>query len=97
MTRKTPYYTSEFKAEAVRMARENGKPVRHTARDIGISETALRNWIKQVVIDEGKGPTGALTTEEKEELVRLRREMRQLKMERDFLKKACSFFARENA
>jgi transposase-like protein len=97
MSNKKPYYTPEYKAEAVRLARENQKPVSHTAKDIGLSESALRKWIRQADIDEGKGPEGALTTDEKAELCRLRRENRQIQMERDFLKKAAAFFARENS
>jgi transposase len=97
MARKRPYYTPEFKAEAVRLIRESDKSVGMIAKDIGVAETTLRKWVKQADIDEGKGPEGALTTEEKQELARLRRENRQLKMERDFLKKAAAFFAKENS
>jgi len=97
MGRKRPYYTPEFKAEAVRLVRESQKPASIIAKDIGVSESALRTWVRQTDIDEGKGPEGALTTEEKAELGRLRRENRQLKLERDFLKKVSSFFARENS
>ena len=97
MGRKRPYYTPEFKAEAVRLVRESQKPASIIAKDIGVSESALRTWVRQADIDEGKGPEGALTTEEKAELTRLRRENRQLTMERDFLKKVSSFFARENS
>jgi len=95
--KKRPTYTSEFKAEAARLARNGGKPVAEAAKDIGVSETALRRWMAQSDIDEGNGPAGALTTEEREELKRLRREVRQVTMERDFLKKATAFFARENS
>jgi transposase len=97
MEKKRKRYTAEFKAEAVRVARENKKPIYQQAMDIGVSDTALRRWIRQDDIDQGKGPAGALTTEEREELTRLRRENRQVKMERDFLKKASAFFARESA
>jgi len=95
--RKRPTYTREFKAEAARLARQEDKSVGETARDIGISETALRRWMAQAEIDEGNGPAGALTTEERHELTRLRREVRQVTMERDFLKKAAAFFAKENS
>jgi transposase len=64
---------------------------------MGVSETALRRWMEQAEIDEGNGPAGALTTAERQELTRLRRELRQVTMERDFLKKAASFFARESS
>jgi transposase len=67
------------------------------ARDIGIAATTLGKWTTQAEIDAGRGPKGALTTEEHEELIRLRRENRQVKQERDFLKKATAFFARENS
>lgn len=93
--KKRPTYTSEFKAEAARLARNGGKPVAEAAKDIGVSETALRRWMAQSDIDEGNVPAGALTTAERQELTRLRREVRQVTMERDFLKKAASFFARE--
>ena len=65
------------------------------ARDLDLTETALRHWVKQADIDEGHGPKDALTTEEKEEVRRLRREVRTLRMERDFLKKAAVFFAKD--
>ncbi len=96
MGRKKPYYTPEFKTEAVALSRKSEKPLNQVAEDIGVSESALRKWARQATIDEGNG-SGALTTSEREELVRLRREYRQVKMERDFLKKAASFFARENS
>ena len=56
------------------------------ARDLDLTETALRSWVRQGAIDAGRGPAGALTTEEREELGRLRRENRTLRMERDILK-----------
>lgn len=87
-------YPAEQKADAVRLAREVGN-VSKVARDLGIHETTLHNWVKQAKIDEGGGPEGALTTDEREELRRLRRENRTLEMERDFLKGAAVFFAKE--
>jgi transposase len=87
-------FTPEQKADAVRMVREVGNLSR-VARDLGLTETTLRNWVKQAEIDEGRGPEGALTTEEREELRRLRRENRTLQMERDFLKKAAAFLAKD--
>jgi transposase len=65
------------------------------ARDLDLTESSLRNWVKQADIDAGQGPEGALTTEELEELRRLRRRVRILEMERDFAKKAAAFFARD--
>ena len=92
--RKRRSFTAEEKADAVRMVRKTGNLAK-TARDLDLTETALRNWVKQAEIDEGSGPEGALTTEELQELRRLRREVRILKMERDFAKKAAAFFAKD--
>ena len=92
--RKRRRYTAEQKADAVRLVREVGN-VAQVARDLEIHATTLNRWVRQAEIDEGRGPDGALTTEEREELRRLRRENRTLKMERDFLKKAAAFFAKD--
>ena len=92
--RKRRKFTVEQKADAVRMVREVGN-LAQVARDLELTETSLRNWAKQADIDEGRGPNGALTTEEREELRGLRRKVRTLEMERDFAKKAAAFFARE--
>ena len=82
--RKRREYTLEQKADAVRLVREVGN-LAQVARDLDLTESALRSWVKQADIDEGHGPEGALTTEEREELRRLRRENRTLQQERDFL------------
>ena len=66
------------------------------ARDLDLTETALREWVRRADIDAGKGPAGALTTAEREELARLRRENKRLQMERDILKAAATFFAKES-
>ena len=95
--RKRPTYTKEFKAEAVELALKVDKSIADTARDIGISESGLRRWIEQAQIDSGDNPTEALTSTERQELNRIRRELRQVKMERDFLKKVATFFAREDS
>lgn len=87
-------YTPEQKADAVRMVRQAGN-LSKIARDLDLTESSLRNWVQQAEVDEGHGPEGALTSEEREELRRLRRENRTLEMERDFLKKAAAFFAKE--
>jgi len=92
--RKRRQYTPEQKADAVRMVREVGNAAQ-VARDLEIHETTLHRWMKQADIDEGQGPEGALTTEEREELSRLRRRVRTLEMERDFAKKAAAFFAKD--
>jgi transposase-like protein len=95
--RKRRSFNEEFKAEAVRLVREGGKSVPQVARDLDLTDSALRNWVRQAEVDEGKGPAGALTTAEREEFARLRKEVRQLTMERDFLKKAAAFFAKEGS
>lgn len=92
--RKRRQYTPEQKADAVRLVREVGNLAK-VARDLDLTESSLRNWVQRADIDEGHGPEGALTSDEREELRRLRRENRTLEMERDFLKKAAAFFAKE--
>lgn len=92
--RKRRNFTPEEKADAVRLVREVGNLAK-VARDLDLTETSLRDWVKQAEIDEGNGPEGALTTEELQELRRLRREVRILRMERDFAKKAAAFFAKD--
>ena len=88
-------FSKEFKLEAVKLVKVGGLSVNAAARDLGIYPTALRGWVKQYEIDHGEGPAGALSTQEREELRRLRQENRQLRMEREILKKATAFFAKE--
>jgi transposase len=95
--RKRRSFNPEFRAEAVRLVREGTKSLPQVAKDLDLTESALRNWVNQAEVDEGKAPAGALTTAEREELARLRKENRQLQMERDFLKKAAAFFAKEGS
>jgi transposase-like protein len=95
--RKRRAFTTEFKAQAVRVVRESGKPIGTVARELDLTETALRSWVRQAEVDAGRGAAGALTTDERTELGQLRREVRTLRMERDILKKATAFFARESA
>ena len=92
--RKRRTFTAEQKADAVRLVREAGS-FSQVARDLDLNETSLRNWVRQAGIDEQQDPAGPLTSEERAELRRLRRENRTLEMERDFLKKAAAFFAKE--
>ena len=95
--RKRRAFTTEFKAGAVRLVQESGKSVPTVARELDLTETALRSWVRQAEVDAGRGAPGALTSEEREELGRLRRETRTLRMERETLKKAAAFFAKESA
>jgi transposase len=88
-------FTPEFKAEAVKVVQQSGKSVARVARELDLTETALRRWVEQAEVDAGRGGDGALTSDERAELAQLRREVRTLRMERDILKKATAFFAKE--
>jgi len=90
-------FTDEFKAGAVRLVLDEGKTIPQVARDLDLTESALRNWVERARVDRGKGKPGALTTAEQEELAALRKRVRQLELERDILKKAAAFFAKENS
>lgn len=87
-------YPAEFRERAVELARLREKPVKQLAADLGISDQTLHNWLNQADIDAGRRE--GLTTEERAELVRLRRANRVLEMENEILKRAAAFFAREN-
>ena len=76
---------------------DEGKTVPQVARDLDLTESSVRNWVERARADRGKGKPGVLTTAEKEELAALRKRVRQLEMERDILKKAAAFFAKENS
>jgi len=89
-------FTKEYKAEVVDLIRAGDKSVGAVCRDLDLTETAVRRWVKQAEVDSGRGPAGALTTAEQEELRQLRRENRELRMEREILKKATAFFAKES-
>lgn len=92
-TRRT--YTPEQRQSAVAAYRAC-ESYAQVARDLDIHASVLRTWVKQAEIDEGGGPAGALTTDERAELAQLRRDNRRLAQERDFLKKAAAFFARDD-
>lgn len=87
-------FTDEFKAGAVRLVLDEGKTVAQVARDLDLTASALSGWVRQARADRDGGKSG-ITTEEKAELARLRKENRQLRVERDILKKAAAFFAKE--
>ena len=90
-------YTPEFKAGAVRLVLEEKRTIASVGNDLGVHDSVVAYWVKQARADAGRGPPGAMTTSEKEELAKLRKENRVLRMERDILKKAAAFFAKENA
>jgi transposase len=87
-------FDDDFKAQAVRLVLDEGKTVGAAARDLDLTETALREWVKRAQAERTNGRTG-LTTAEREELARLRKENRILREEREILKKAAAFFANE--
>lgn len=88
-------YTDQQKAEAVEIVVSTKQSVRQVARNLGIAESSLSRWVRESQGNsEAKSP-GALSRDERQELVQLRRQVKQLEMERDFLKKAAAFFARE--
>ena len=93
--RKRRSFTKEFRAEVVELCERGDRSIGQVARDLDLTETAVRSWVKQAAVDRGDGPAGALTTDEREELRRLRRENRQLREDRETLKKAAAFFAKE--
>jgi transposase len=94
--RKRRAFTKEFKAETIRLVVEGGRSIPEVARDLDLTESALRAWVRQAEGDAGRGKPRALTTEGREELGRLRREVKTLRLEREILKKAAAFFAKEN-
>jgi transposase-like protein len=94
--RKRRAFTDEFKARTVQLVGDSGKSIGVVARELDLTESAVRAWVRQTAIDGGQGAAGRLTTEEREELVRLRGEVRTLRQERDILKKATAFFAKES-
>lgn len=89
---RTPY-PPEFRAEAVRLARQPGQSMRQVAQDLGIANESLRRWVIQADVDAGTAE--GLTSDERAELTRLRRENRTLRTEREILRKAAAFFAKE--
>ena len=94
MPRTHPAYAPEFRRQMVALAR-SGRSVEGLAREFEPSAGAIRNWVKQADLDEGRRSDG-LTTVERQELQRLKREVKQLRMEREILKKAAAWFARES-
>jgi transposase len=89
-------FKPEFKAEAVRLCKVGDRTIGQVAKDLDLTETALREWVQRAEVDAGKGPPEALTTPERDELRELRKRVKRLEMEREILKKATAFFAKEN-
>ena len=89
-------FSEEFKAGAVRLVLDEGKTIAQVARDLDLNANSVATWVSQARADRSQGKTG-LTTEERGELARLRKENRELRMEREILKKAAAFFAKENS
>jgi transposase len=94
MPRPRRFFAPEYKAEVVELIRSTGKTVGQVAKELDLTETAVRQWVKQADLDAGRRSDG-LTTAEREELRKLRREVRDLREEREILRKAAVFFARE--
>ena len=93
MPRSRPPYPQEFRAEAIRLVKTSGDSIARIAKDLGVSDQTLRNWVRQADVDAGRTP--GLTTEERAELGELRKENRSLREEREILRKAAAFFAGE--
>ena len=89
-------FTDEYKARAVRLVLKEGQTAAQVARDLDLIESVLHSWVRKAKIDRGMGPAGALTSEEREELSRLRKENRILKEEKEILRKAAAFFAKDS-
>lgn len=90
-------FTDEFKAGVVRLVLDEGKTAGAVARELDLTDSAVREWVARAQAERTKGKSGGLTTVEREELARLRKEVRELKLERDVLRKAAAFFARESS
>ncbi len=86
-------FTDEFKAETVKLIRESGRTVGSVAKELSLTETAVRNWVKNA---EASGSVDALQPDEQAELKRLRKENQELRMEKEILRKATAFFAKES-
>jgi transposase-like protein len=89
-------FSPEFKAEAVRLCKVGDRSIGQVAKDLDLIDSALRAWVARAEVDAGEGPPEALTTAERDELRELRKRVKRLEMEREILKKATAFFAKEN-
>ena len=94
--KKRRIFTNEQKTEVLRIVEQTDKPVSQVAKELGIGVSTIHTWIRQSRIDRQGAPNGPLTSSERQELVALRRDLKRVEMERDFLKKVSTFFARES-
>ena len=94
-TGKKRSFSPEYKAHVVRLCEEPGKTIAEVARDLGVARSVIAQWVKQAAVNRGSGEAGALTSEERAELRALRKENKRLKQEREILRHATAFFARE--
>lgn len=88
-------FDDEYKAQVVQMCEQPGKTVASVSKELGLTPSAVGAWVRQATVDRKGGENGPLTTEERQELAALRKEVRQLRQEREILKKATAFFAKE--
>ena len=93
MARQRRKFTKEYKAEVVKIVKEGGKTLSAVCDELDLVPSAVSSWVKQADIDQGRGPAGALTTAERQELSQLRKKVRELEREKAFLGKAAAFFA----
>ena len=92
--RERRYFSPEFKAETIELIRSSGKSIPEVCRELDLTETTVRNWVRQAKVDAGE--SHGVSSDEREELRRLRAENKTLRMERDLLKKAAAFFAKDS-
>ena len=95
LRRKRRSFKPEFKSEAVRLVLDEGRSVTSVAKDLDLTASSLFDWVERARADRGVSKRGTLTTDEREELARLRKENRSLRLDREILKKAAAFFAKE--
>ena len=94
--RKRRKFSPQFKAETVRLCETGDRTVSQVAKDLDLTETAVRDWVKRADVEDPTTSTDALTSAERGELHELRKRVKRLEMEREILKKATAFFAKEN-
>lgn len=90
-------FSAEYKAEVVQLISSTGKSIGQVAEELDLTETSVREWVRQAEVDAAADPRGQLSTEERAEVARLRRELKRVTMERDILKKAAVLFAKSGS